>query len=184
MPSLEPLALQLPSRAHASDNKRVYTRRRWSTSPSPCFQRVYVFVRVYEGGCLCECTCVRGCLFERVSRVRMHRHARTYERTRGETTTSATTNVTSWHTSRIYHAASFQGHAIKMRARSQGTSHASTRQTFACPYQLVSLIEDRFLSSYACQFISYLFFLFFFFFYFLFLSARTLNDAFRINSFR
>lgn len=49
---LEPLLLDLPSHAHASirDNKRVYTRRRWSTSP-----RLNVFMHTGGGG-----VCVRS----------------------------------------------------------------------------------------------------------------------------
>lgn len=92
---LEPLLLDLPSHAHASirDNKRVYTRRRWSTS-----------------------------------RVRMHRHARTHARRNVDDDDEC-------HLANIPRG-EFSRTCDQDANRSQGTSHASTRQTFACRYQL------------------------------------------------
>lgn len=113
-------SLSLPISPHTHtrvDNKRVCTRRRWSTSP--CLN---VFMHTERRG--------EGSVSLRASE-------NAAARTRGETSTTTTTNVTSWNISRIYRAASFQGHAIKMRGQEPGTpATRPQRQTFACPYQL------------------------------------------------
>lgn len=115
---LEPLLLDLPSHAHASirDNKRVYTRRRWSTSP-----RLNVFMHTGGRGCMCS-------LSERDSRVRMHRHARTHARRNVDDDDEC-------HLANIPRG-EFSRTCDQDANRSQETSHASTRQTFACRYQL------------------------------------------------